>query len=91
MYNIGLLMYKYYHNDLPHVFDMFENNVNIHQYSTRQSGMLHVPRCRTELGKMSFRYQAVVIWNKIYSNIKVDVKIGTFKHHLKKYLLKDTQ
>ena len=91
MYNIGLLMYKYYHNDLPHVFDMFEKNVNIHQYSTCQSGMLHVPRCRTELGKMSFRYQALVIWNKIYSNIKVDVKIGTFKHHLKKYLLKNTQ
>ena len=51
IYNIGLLMYKYHHGLLPNKLDMFEQNSTIHQYFTRQSNLLHVPSCRTELGK----------------------------------------
>ena len=63
MSNIGLLMYKYNHGLLPNILDMFELNSTIHQYYTRQSNLLHVPSCRTELGKRCFRYKAVIIWN----------------------------
>ena len=65
-------------------------NSNIHQYNTRQSNLLHVPCCRTELGKRSFRYKAVTIWNVIFENISVDIEIGTFKRHLKSYILSNS-
>ena len=51
-YHIGLLMYKYNHSMLPRVLDMFVKNCQVHTYNTRQSDLLHVPQCRTELGKM---------------------------------------
>ena len=76
VYNIGLVMYKYHHGLLPHISHMFEKNSSIHQYNTRQSNLLHVPCCRTELGKRSFRYKAVTIWNVIFENISVDIEIG---------------
>ena len=65
MYNIGLLMYKYHHVLLPNILDMFEQNSTIHQYYTRQSNLLHVPSCRTELGKRFFRVQSChyMEWN----------------------------
>ena len=85
-YNIGLLMYKYHHSMLPPVLDMFVKNCQIHCYNTRQSD-LHVPQCRTELGKISFKYQAVMVWNHIYRSVDVNIDIGTFKCHLKSHLL----
>ena len=61
MYTVGLFMYKYHNGWLSHIFNMFERNSDIHHYNTRQSNLLHVPKCRTNLGKMAFRYQAVTI------------------------------
>ena len=90
VYNIGLVMYKYHHGLLPHISHMFEKNSSIHQYNTRQSNLLHVPCCRTELGKRSFRFKAVTIWNVIFENISVDIEIGTFKRHLKSYILSNS-
>ena len=86
-YNIGLLMYKYHHSMLPPVLDMFVKNCQVHSYNTRQSDHLHVPKCRTELSKMSFKYQAVKVWNHIYHSVDVNIGIGTFNRHLKSHLL----
>ena len=86
-YNIGLLMYKFYHSMLPPVLDMFVKNYQIHSNNTRQSDRLHVPQCRTELGKMSFKYQAVMVWNHLYQSVDVSIGIGTFKRHVKSHLL----
>ena len=85
-YNIGLLMYMYHHSMLPPVLDMFVKICQDHSYNTRQSDLLHVHQCRTELGKMSFRYQAVMVWNHIYQSVDVYISIGTFKCHLKSHL-----
>ena len=87
MYNVGLFMYKHHHNLLPSIFDVFESNDNIHNYQTRQSHLLHIPYCRTDLGKRSFTYQAVSVWNKLCQNIDVDVSVGVFKKHSKEYLI----
>ena len=84
--NIGLLMYKCHYFMLPPVLDMFVKNCQIHSYNTRQSD-LHVPPCRTELGKISFKYQTVMVWNYIYQSVDVNIGIGTFKRHLKSHLL----
>ena len=87
-YNIGLIMYKYHHGWLPTVLNMFEKNNDIHTHNTRQAQYLHTPKITSELGKMSFRFQAVKIWNNIYKFLNVDIKIGTFKKHLKTFLIK---
>ena len=79
--------YKYHHAMLPPVLDMFVKTCQIHSYNTRQSDLLHVPQCWTELGKMSFKYQAVMAWNHIYQSVDVNIGIGTFNCHLKSHLL----
>ena len=86
-YNIGLLMYKHHHKKLPQILNLFEHNSDIHDHNTRQSNMLHVPIYRKDYGKRSFRYQAVNIWNDIYSSLSVNIKIGTFKSNLKSFLI----
>ena len=60
-YNVSLLMYKYHRDMLPPVMDIFV----VHDYSTRQADLLHLPSCRTELAKRSFKYKATVIWNQL--------------------------
>ena len=66
---------------------MFEKNNDIHTHNIRQAQYLHTPKISSELGKMSFRFQAVKIWNNIYKFLNVDIKIGTFKKHLKTFLI----
>ena len=90
-YNIGLMMYKFHHHKLPTFFSsFFVKNSEIHNYMTRQSNLLHIPQFRTELGKRSFRYKAVGIWNEIYGSMpSVDIAVSTFKIHLKKYLIRN--
>ena len=89
-YNVGLFMYKHSHHWLSSIFDMFTKNSDIHQYYTRQSELLHIPIFNTEIGKRSFRAQATTIWNHIYTNVEsLDIKIGTFKKHLKIFLLNE--
>ena len=86
-YNIGLLMYKYHHGWLPSVLDMFSRNREVGV--SRHGDYFQTPIFHTDLGQMSFEFQAVKIWNKIYKFVKVDIKIGTFKKYLKSYLIKN--
>ena len=88
-YNVGLFMYKYHHGWLSQIFDVFQRNSDVHYHDTRQSQFLHLPKPKTEMGKRSFCYQAVLVWNTAHRNLKINVKIGTFKKHFKKYLLEN--
>ena len=82
-------MYKYEKRKLPKIFNKkFEKNSDVHDHFTKQSAMLHLPIYHTDYGQRSFGYQAVIIWNDIYSELSVNVRIGTFKTHLKSYLLR---
>ena len=80
-------MYKHHHKRLPSVLDKFAKNCDIHDHDTRQSKHLHIPDFSTDRGEMSFKTQAVMIWNKIIKFLKVDIKIGTFKKHLKALII----
>ena len=81
-------MYKFYHEMLPRIYNIFQKNSDVHDYNTRQSEMLHLPKPNTEYGKRSFRYRGALIWNDILEKLDVNIKIGTFKKNLKKHLLK---
>ena len=82
-------MYKHHHGQLPEVLNIFTKNQDVHNHDTRQAGHLKIPNLFSDIGHMSFKYQAVKIWNRISKFLKVDIKIGTFKKHLKTFLLKD--
>ena len=87
-YNVSLFMYKFYHEMLPRIYNIFQKNSDVHDYNTRQSEMLHLPKPNTEYGKPSFRYRGALIWNDILEKLDVNIKIGTVKKNLKKHLLK---
>ena len=85
-------MYKYNLSLLPSMFqEMFTLNRDIHTYATRQSMHFHVPACRTNISKMSLRYQGSVFWNKLLMCIDIECSIGTFKKRVKAYLMTNSQ
>ena len=87
-YNIGILMYKYNHGWLSNVFNFFEKTEDIHDHDTRQIKLLRIPKFDTDIGEMSFKNQAVHIWNKILASLDVNSKIGAFKTHLKTFIIR---
>ena len=88
-YCVGLFMYKHHHGQLPEVLNIFTKNSEVHGYDTRQADHLQIPYFSSGIGKMSFKFQAVKIWNKILTFLKVKIKIGTFKKRLKTFLIKN--
>ena len=89
-YNVGLLMYKLHHSMLPStISELFLLNKDFHNYFTRQSHLIHPPKVSTVLGKTSFKYNASLLWNKIMVALDVNNKIGTFKKHMKSFLLQE--
>ena len=83
-------MYKVYHQKVPDILSrFFVYNTNIHDHFTRQHQQFHVQRPRSNLSKNSIRYFGVTIWNTIYNNVDVNVKLSRFKKELKILLLKD--
>ena len=89
-YNLGILMYKFHHSMLPNTIScMFVTNKDIHQHFTRQFHHLHPPKIASELGRKSFKYTASLLWNRTMVAINVNVKIGTFKKHMKSFLFQE--
>ena len=89
-YLIGLFMYKYYHKQLPAVFNSsFTRSSDVHMYSTRHSSMGYMlPKVKTNYGKANIHYRGPAIWNDIVrNNIFPDTTIGTFKYKLKAFLI----
>ena len=86
-YTVGLFMYKFMGNMLPPLFDMFELNMNVYSYNTRNRAMFHIPLCRTNRSQRTIKYMGSKFWNILASNININCKIGTFKKYLKKYII----
>ena len=88
-YNVGLMMFKFHHEKLPLILKkFFTKNCAIHSYNTRQKYLLHIPRFDKEVGKRSFRLRAAISWNHLLQNLNsLDIRISTFKTHLKQYLI----
>ena len=89
-YNLGMLMYKFHHSLLPNTISgLFITNRDIHNHFTRQSHLLHPPKVSSVLGKQSFKYNASLLWNRTMVALNVNNKIGTFKKHMKSFLLNE--
>ena len=78
-------MYLFYKKELPMVFNsIFIKNNEIHQYPTRQTNLLHIPRIRTALTQSTFIYTGPKLWNSLSSDIRETISLSTFKYKLKK-------
>ena len=53
-------MYRLNNSKSPDIFPLFVHNYEIHNYETRQLKHFHLPPCRTNLSKMSIKYQGPI-------------------------------
>jgi hypothetical protein len=90
VYNIGIFMFKFYHNLLPQIFnDIFNYNFTIHNYQTRSANNLHMPECKSVLRSKSIKITGVKIWNHISVNLNTLCKISTLKKISKRVLVSE--
>ena len=81
-------MYKFSHHLLPDLFDnFFITNREIHNYPTRNSNKLRIPMVKTTVATNFIKRTGVGIWNGLDEIIKKNLKIGTFKFYLNKFLI----
>lgn len=87
-YVYSFFMYKYYHDDLPSVFEnFFIQNQTVHSYSTRQSNHFHLPKCKSDLSQRCTRYNGAVVWNSIPESMKRISSLQSFKFAFKRHIL----
>ena len=67
--------------------DIFVKNYTIHEYSTRQYNLLHVPKVNLNAFKKTIRYMGVFLWNSVSKVSNINCSVVSFKQTIKKYLL----
>jgi hypothetical protein len=88
-YQILVFVHKFmHHRDLsPSVFqNYFLQNNAVHEYETRHSGRLHMPRMRTILGQRCLKYKGCALWNCKPDELKSSMSINLFKMKIKSRL-----
>jgi hypothetical protein len=84
----GIFMYKYKNSLLPEIFNgLFIQNRSIHNYPTRISSKLRIPRVTTKIGETFITKTGVQIWNSLPPNLSTNKSLGTYKHTLIDHLL----
>jgi len=80
-------VYSLYCNyQLPVAFaNYFSLNNEFHQYFTRSSNHLHLPRVSTPHGSKSIKFKACQLWNTIPEKLKSVNTLNTFKKQQKTY------
>ena len=87
-YMTGIFMFKIINNIMPPIFqNIFTHVFNIHNYSTRQSTKLYIPRYRITRCKFAIKYHGSILWNEIPPNIQMVQSLSMFKRKLKYYLI----
>ena len=66
---------------------MYDQNVAIHTYNTRQKYNLHVATGDSDFYTKSFYCSSTLIWNDIMNKVDIPVSLFQFKKFLKLYLL----
>ena len=87
-FKLAMFMYKYVHNQVADcVNELFKRTNEVHNRVTRQSDKFYIPFSQLSTVCKSVRFKGPLIWNSICDDVNVFCCIGTFKSHLKKYLL----
>jgi hypothetical protein len=84
----GIFMFKYKNGFLPPIYNnMFVQNMDIHNYPTRNSTKLRVPKMTTKIGDSFISKTEVHLWNKLPDHIITKTTLAPFKGSLIKHLL----
>jgi hypothetical protein len=87
-YSIGMFMFHHHKGNLPTIFDdFFQENRNIHQYHTRNARNFRPPKIKSQQAQNFIKSTGANFWNTIKNIIPTNKSTGTFKNHLKTYLL----
>lgn len=87
LYRIGIVMYKYNNNLVPSGFrDLFTHNHEVHHYNTRSNNKLHLPRGKHSQIYKNFTFVSTHVWNRIISNIDINVSLMSYKYNLRCYI-----
>ena len=77
-------MYRYYHGDLPKIFEpFFTFNRQLHQYETKSKHNLHTAIGRTNQLSSSIRVLGARSFNYFKNLIPITIHITTYKKLLK--------
>jgi hypothetical protein len=89
--SMGLFMFKLKKNLLPNIFEnCFSQNDRFHSFPTRHASQLRPPRIKTQIGSNFIKTTGVNFWNILENTITSNRKIGSFKTHLRKYIINTT-
>ena len=87
-FQVCMFMFKAVNKQLPGIFDsMFTSNKMIHNYNTRQSQNLHMPKCRTNFSKFCMSYRGPEIFNSLPNELKNIQILNKFKVQLKLHFI----
>ena len=90
VYSLQLILYKFHHGTLPCIFaDFFTTNSLVHNYSTRQADLLHVPLVKYKPALISVKKNGVKSYNHFYNKIELNRSLASYKYHLKQHILKN--
>ena len=85
---LGLFSFKMVNFILPEIFDSFYTLVSdVHDYDTRYSINIYLPKPRTEYRKQSISYQALQLWNSLDLSIRSANTVNSFKSRMLRSLL----
>ena len=87
-FNIQITMYKYYHGDLPQIFEpFFTFNRQLHQYETKSKRNLHTAIAKSNQMSSSIRVLGPRSFNHFKDQIDIKVHISTYKILLKSTII----
>jgi hypothetical protein len=87
-YFTNLFMFKCIHGLTPNSFDFLTvRRSEFHNYNTRHSYKLQLPKVRTDLFRKSFSFQGPNLWNSLPDNFYNITDLVQFKNSLKQYSL----
>ena len=88
VYSTQVFMYKFYHNELPNVFDqMFCLKRDVHSYETRQADLFHMPSSHMTYFKRTIRFTGVFCNNFFMRQLSYNCSLAVYKSKLKSLIL----
>ena len=86
-----LLLICKYHNSLVTqvMHNIFVRNTAVHNYSTRQHNILHVPLARTDMAARNIRVTGVKLYNHFIGVLDWEMTYLCFKANLKRFILQN--
>ena len=81
-------MLKHKTGSLPSIFNnMFIQNNTVHSQNTRQANIIHVSAFKSRLSQQTIRFTGTKLWKFMYSKLKTNNSLSSYKHSLKEYIV----